>query len=74
MRQVGLIVKTALGSDLGNGMFSELAQRDRSAHPKAKHELMWRQANGTPEQAGEMERTDMGASRERDDRHILIEV
>jgi hypothetical protein len=42
MRQVGLIVKTALGSDLGKGIFSALGQRDRAAHPKAKHELMWR--------------------------------
>jgi hypothetical protein len=74
MRQVGLIMKTALGSDLGKRVLSALGQRDRTPHPKAKHELMWRQPDSLPEQAGEMERTDMGASRERDDRHILIEV
>ena len=46
----------------------------RSLDSQPHHELVWRQTDGGPEEAGEMERADMRTLRQRDQRHIVIEL
>jgi hypothetical protein len=49
-------------------------QMDRSLDSKPHHELVWRQTDGGPEETGKVERADVRTFRQRNQRHIFIEL